>query len=87
MNAVFNQLVNERGGHGALWVAELAVAKKLAELLVLENDQDPAATARAIDTLSNLLPAKTDETPLDLTRRRVYVSANYRLRQTDRSKL
>jgi hypothetical protein len=24
MNAVFNQLVNERGGHGALWVAELA---------------------------------------------------------------
>jgi hypothetical protein len=65
---VFQELVAER--NAALSVGELAIARKLAELITLDNDPDPPSTAKAISTLMELLPPKTEkepEKPLDLT--------------------
>jgi hypothetical protein len=57
----FQQLVNERGND--LSVGDLAIARKLAELITLDNDPDPPSTAKAISTLIELLPARAEKEP------------------------
>jgi hypothetical protein len=60
IQTVFDQLVHERGGRGSLSVVDLAVCRTLA--IALADGDATGATA-----LAALLPAKTEQAPLDLT--------------------